>query len=120
MLTDIWLTDCFDAIYWQYKSDTSFVIGWPPAFNFIADFKNSNEKSLWLKILKEYVNSSYSNCFRILIDCFFLFFSRLVDIQKEKEEGLHLNIKISFNRDNLGSSEPTQYSQSFVSLFIKT
>ena len=28
---------------------------------------------------------------------------------------MHLNIKICFNKDNLGGSEPTQYSQCFVS-----
>jgi hypothetical protein len=30
------------------------VIGWPPAFNFIADFKDSFKKETWLNKFKEY------------------------------------------------------------------
>jgi len=53
LLNDIWLSDCFDTIFWQYKADTSFVIGWPPATNYIADFKDNKLKDTWLKRLKE-------------------------------------------------------------------
>lgn len=42
----------------------------------------------------------------------------MIAIEKKKEENIFLNIKICFNRDNLGSTEPTQYSQSYVR-FIK-
>jgi lambda repressor-like predicted transcriptional regulator len=52
-LSDIWISDCFDAIYWQYKAETSFVIGWPTSNNFIADFKDTNQKEIWLSKLKE-------------------------------------------------------------------
>jgi hypothetical protein len=49
----------------------------------------------------------------------FFFFSkknkkRLIAIEKKKQQDLSLNIKICFNKDNLGGTEPTQYSQCFV------
>ncbi len=54
LLSDIWLSEnSFDQIYWQYKQDTSFVIGWPPATNYIADFKDQNIKDIWFNKLKE-------------------------------------------------------------------
>ncbi len=40
---------------------------------------------------------------------------RLIEIEKQKLEKNPLNIKICFNRDNLGSTEPTKYSQCYVS-----
>lgn len=93
LLSDIWLSDCFDTIYWQYKAESSIVIGWPPAHNFIADFKSPVEKDTWLQQLKE-----------------------LINIEKQKQVGINLNIKICFNKDNFGGSEPTQYSECFVSV----
>jgi hypothetical protein len=91
-LSEIWLSDnCYDTIYWQFNRETSLVIGWPPAKNFIFDFKSPESKETWSKKIRE-----------------------LVAIEKQKEEGLKLNIKISFNKDNSGGSEPTQYSQSYV------
>lgn len=35
-------------------------------------------------------------------------------MEKKREEGLLLNIKICFNKDNVGASEPTQLSQCIV------
>jgi hypothetical protein len=52
-LTDIWLSDCFDAIFWQYQTNISFVIGWPTANNFIAQFRDTNTRDIWLNKLKE-------------------------------------------------------------------
>lgn len=42
----------------------------------------------------------------------------MIDSEKKKLDGVVLNIKICFNKDNLGSSEPTQYSQCYVSIFF--
>ena len=92
LVSDIWLSDCFDTLNWQYKPESSIVIGWPPAHNFIADFKDPVEKDSWMHELKQ-----------------------LIAAEKQKSDGLHLNIKICFNKDNFGGSEPTQYSECFVS-----
>jgi hypothetical protein len=43
---------------------------------------------------------------------------RLIEIERKKEENISLNVKICFNKDTLGGSEPTQYSQCFVSFII--
>jgi len=94
LVSDIWLSDCFDTIYWQYKAESSIVIGWPPAHNFIAAFKDPIEKESWLQQLKE-----------------------LIAVEKQKQTGINLNIKICFNKDNFGGSEPTQFSECFVSFF---
>ncbi|CAF0901665.1 unnamed protein product, partial [Brachionus calyciflorus] len=87
LVSDIWLAECFETIYWQYKKDTSIVIGWPPATNYIADFKTQQEKESWLYTIKEL-------------------------IFEENKENLFINIKISYNKDNYGTTEPTLYSQS--------
>ena len=42
--------------------------------------------------------------------------TRLIAAEKKKVENQQLNIKICFNKDNQGSTEPTQYSECFVSL----
>ena len=39
----------------------------------------------------------------------------MIEIERKKEENISLNVKICFNKDTLGGSEPTQYSQCFVS-----
>jgi hypothetical protein len=69
------------------------VIGWPPAHNFIADFKHPEQKEVWLQHLRQ-----------------------LIKAEKKKldQDDPHLNIKICFNKDNLGGSEPTRYSQCFT------
>ena len=100
LLSNIWLTDCFDSIHWSpphtYRADTSFVIGWPPATNFIADFKDNQLRDIWLVKLRE-----------------------LIATEKQKEDhSICLNIKICFNKDTLGGSEPTQYSQCFVNQLL--
>jgi len=59
LVGDIWLSDCFDTIYWQYKAESSIVIGWPPAHNFIVDFKDPMEKESWLKQLKQSVFKNF-------------------------------------------------------------
>lgn len=40
---------------------------------------------------------------------------RSIEAEKKRDHDVHLNIKICFNRDTFGGSEPTQYSQSYVS-----
>ena len=114
-MTDIWLSDCFDAIFWQYSTNTSFVIGWPTANNFIAQFRDTNTRDIWLNKLKEYIFRTTK-----IIKFLYIFTLRLISIEKQKEENLKaINIKICYNKDNLGSTEPTPLSQCFVSTVVK-
>ena len=53
ILSDVWLSDRFDSTNSPLATDTSFVIGWPPATNYVADFKDALSKGLWFSKLNE-------------------------------------------------------------------